>query len=709
MPNTTRVAVLGGGMGALASVADLTDPRRAPSRPLDITVYQIGWRLGGKGASGRSQDPATYGRIEEHGLHNLFGFYDNTFQLMRGAYDELRNRWGVDRGDFMDAVTPESAAVFVEEHAGTSRPWHIHNPTNPLTPGDPGPLPLSSAIATAMEFAALNLRFHDRDLSEAPPAPWLGSVFRGVAEIIATGLEPLLRREAADPEAPWWEGFGALAGRLPRRPTCLTIELARKLAWRALGHRLDEDGPRRAWIAIHFTTAVFLGLTRDRVFERGLEAINHLDFRAWLAPHTVDDGGLLEGSALMRVVYDSSFAYRGGNTRLASNGAAPDGDYEAGTLLAGLFRAAFTYKGAFGWKMRGGTGDVMIAPLYELLRARGVRFRFFSRVDALRASPDGRQIDSIAITEQARVRNGSDYEPLVRFPEGPCWPSHPQWDQLEEGPSSIDWDLEDPTAEPPGARRYRLERNRDFDQVILGISFGALSTIASDLVDRNPRWRAAFEHVRTTRTQALQVWLQKGAAAPGHAGGHRSTNGAPPTSQPITGCWYDEESPLNVWADMSHLLAHEGWTGDEVPGHLSYYVSPLSDDPVDAEAARDSVRAAAKAVLAGAGAQRLRDPRAAPFDYDDLFDRRPEAGAGDARIEAQYYRANTHPSERYVLSVAGSTAYRLLPHDPDGFRNLFLAGDWTRNGMNCGAMESAVIGGRLAAAALTDELDGLPK
>ena len=33
----------------------------------EVTIYQYGWRLGGKGASGRN---ARYGqRIEEHGLH----------------------------------------------------------------------------------------------------------------------------------------------------------------------------------------------------------------------------------------------------------------------------------------------------------------------------------------------------------------------------------------------------------------------------------------------------------------------------------------------------------------------------------------------------------------------------------------------------------------------------------------------------------------
>ena len=58
-----RVAIVGGGCAAMAAALELTDP--AHQGRYEVTVYQLGWRLGGKGASGRG--PA--GRIEEHGLH----------------------------------------------------------------------------------------------------------------------------------------------------------------------------------------------------------------------------------------------------------------------------------------------------------------------------------------------------------------------------------------------------------------------------------------------------------------------------------------------------------------------------------------------------------------------------------------------------------------------------------------------------------------
>src|SRR5918996_2501538 len=64
-----KVAVLGGGCAAMTAAFELTRPEHRGR--FRVTVYQQGWRLGGKGASGRG--PA--GRIEEHGLHVWMGWY----------------------------------------------------------------------------------------------------------------------------------------------------------------------------------------------------------------------------------------------------------------------------------------------------------------------------------------------------------------------------------------------------------------------------------------------------------------------------------------------------------------------------------------------------------------------------------------------------------------------------------------------------------
>lgn len=40
-------------MASLATAFALSDPNNPKHEQYDITVYQLGWRLGGKGASGR--------------------------------------------------------------------------------------------------------------------------------------------------------------------------------------------------------------------------------------------------------------------------------------------------------------------------------------------------------------------------------------------------------------------------------------------------------------------------------------------------------------------------------------------------------------------------------------------------------------------------------------------------------------------------------
>jgi uncharacterized protein with NAD-binding domain and iron-sulfur cluster len=98
-------------------------------------VYQQGWRLGGKGASGRGPG----GRIEEHGLHLWMGHYDNAFQLMRECYRELaRDPRHCPIADWTDAFTP-APFVSLTDRTPDGR-WRLvsaHFPPFPGLPGDP--------------------------------------------------------------------------------------------------------------------------------------------------------------------------------------------------------------------------------------------------------------------------------------------------------------------------------------------------------------------------------------------------------------------------------------------------------------------------------------------------------------------------------------------------------------------------------------------
>jgi uncharacterized protein with NAD-binding domain and iron-sulfur cluster len=68
-------------------------------------------------------------------------------------------------------------------------------------------------------------------------------------------------------------------------------------------------------------------------------------------------------------------------------------------------------------------------------------------------------------------------------------------------------------------------------------------------------------------------------------------------------------------------------------------------------------------------------------------------------VTSQYLRINVDPSDRYVMCVPGSDHHRLRS-DESGFDNLYLAGDWTDNGINAGCIEAAVLSGLQAANAV---------
>jgi len=85
------------------------------------------------------------------------------------------------------------------------------------------------------------------------------------------------------------------------------------------------------------------------------------------------------------------------------------------------------------------------------------------------------------------------------------------------------------------------------------------------------------------------------------------------------------------------------------------------------------------------------------LDWNLLVD--PGGASGVARLNSQYWRANVEPSERYVLSLQGPGRHRLDPGN-SGFDNLFLAGDWTKNGFDVGCVEAAALSAKLAAAAI---------
>jgi uncharacterized protein with NAD-binding domain and iron-sulfur cluster len=364
---------------------------------------------------------------------------------------------------------------------------------------------------------------------------------------------------------------------------------------------------------------------------------------------------------------------------------------------------SFAYRGAVMYRMQAGMGDAVFAPLYEVLARRGVRFAFFHRVEDIAADGDG--VSAVRLAVQADVPGG-DYRPLVTVKGLPCWPAAPDYNQLAPAQAALlrdhavdleswwsDWPTLYRQAFGQALPERMLLRGRDFDHVVLGLPVGMLPLVAPGLLAASPSLASSAAALRSVVTQACQVWLNRDTQALGW-----ST--LPAGEEPILTAF---SQPYDTWAAMSQVLPGEDWPQASLPASVQYFcgamalsgLPPRSDTGFPARAA-----AQAKANATGLLGQRigaLWKEAGSGFPWQWLVD--PLGADGPARMDRQYWRANVDPSERYVLSVAGSSARRLASIGT-GLPNLFLAGDWLRTGIDSGCVEAAVMGGMQAARAI---------
>ncbi len=693
-----KIAVLGGGPAGLAAAFELT-ATPALRRRFEVTVYQRGWRLGGKCASGRNASRSQ--RLEEHGLHLWFGFYDNAFRMMRATYDALARPASDRLATFEDAFEACDGLVLWDRQGTGWHPISFVWPRNEERPGADYPLPDVWEIAfRVFEWAASTW---DALAGEALGGGEGGSgvldLARGallsVGVEVERGGEQLLHlahqltraghlaARAPQPRLPGAGWATALARRSALAVVARLSSAFRDWMWRRFSTVFEQSPDARMFFTMFDTFASALaGVVADGVLERGWDAINDRELCDWLAEHGAHEVTLgatpAERSPLLRAVYDVAFAYPGG--------VIGEANAAAGTALNDLLRMAFTYRGSLFYRMGAGLGEAVFTPLYELLKEREVRFEFFNAVSDLGLSDDGQRIERVRVVQQAKL-SGDNYEPLVEIDGLMCWPSEPRWSELRDGEalSSARADFER-EVNPSGRRPRDLRLGRDFDSVVLAIPVGALPEICGELARRDESFRRMLRSASTVATQAVQLWTARSSRQLGWANSERSIAGS-----------FDE--PLSTACDMTHLVAGEGWAGSEEPLGLAYLCGVLE------EPAEESPGQALGRVAAGARAFAESDlttlwPGAAAaggtFDWDVLA---AAQGTGPARMAAQYCRANTGGSERYVLSLAGSMGDRL---SADGTRveNLVLAGDWTRNGIDAGCVEAAVLSGMQAARVL---------
>jgi uncharacterized protein with NAD-binding domain and iron-sulfur cluster len=716
-----KIAILGGGMGAMSAALALSEIDPA-GKKYEITVHQLGWRLGGKTASGRN--PKYGQRIEEHGLHIWSGAYDNAFTLMRLALKALNRPPSHPLATIGDAFKRQDQFLLTSDADDKWVPWAFwfdpdqeHPDRFPgadsLWDNDPVMPSIETLIRRVIEWIKHRLESHQGLASPVDPQAATVSGMSDLPEHVrsliasvqqqpaAKGATVLVRQaqqhaellEQGDKsEADWQHVADLLRGAL-----VLVF-----MAYQANQHHPDKVPEKRLFETALLGILLAIGAIDKDCIAKGFHTLDPFDFRDFLmqstpagSPPWLKDGirTFLYGTVMLRALYDYCFAYEAGDRNKPR--------LSGCTAVQSLMRLGFTFKGAFFFKATAGFGDTIFTPIYQLLKSRGVKFCFFHNVTALLPSADGSTIETIVIEQQADLAPGvTDYDPLGPAVAGiGSWPNTPLWDQIRDGEklaaAGVNFE-EYYSPQPPASATLRLQRGHDFDQVVLGIPVGALATICKALVDRRQDWADMVSNLATVRTQALQLWVD--CAMQNLGGPFIALQPSPEALGPIT-TGYAE--PLDTYSDMSQLLPAEAWP-NPAPLSVAYFCGVMADDaaPNDTGLATQQAKkdglAWMTSQLPGLWSNAGKD---GDFQWGMLH--AADSAVGQARFDQQFWRANISPCERYVLSLPNTLQHRMEP-GKSGYANLFLAGDWTKvPECNVGAVEVAAMSGLAAASALS--------
>jgi uncharacterized protein with NAD-binding domain and iron-sulfur cluster len=694
MKQPKKIAILGGGMSALTTAYELSNYANW-QQDYEITIYQMGWRVGGKTATGRGK----HDTIEEVGIHILQGWYDNAFKILQDAY-AYNYKHQLFPPDFpfqtwQDAFLKEKATLITQWFAPKNK-WISMNlifPENDLNPGVDKEMPtaikikLLLALAEQLLFGLPNKKYSLLRKTTLGLFKTLIKEKGFLFNFLEKQVEEIMIKKNFDKDK--------LAKKL-RSLAKILINWTDKAALKNEHlYWLRSIGELALITIAGFLEDVYTPETPD---DLDFTKINDLDFREWLKQKGLSELGLK--SAFLRFIYTGTFANLAGKNGLIA----------AGTAM-NFLSVSINYKGAFVWKFKAGTGDTMVAPIYTMLAHRGVKFKFFHKVMQVHHSTTG-EIEQISMAKQVTLKQ-EPYQPLIKVKGVPAWTSEPLYAQIDDQQAKKLQDeqinLESAWSNWQNVENFVLQKGKDFDIAVLAIPIAALGGeqgVCTEIIAKNIKWQAMYKNIKTTSTQSIQTYITPNYADLGmNLQNWGIEKGATPNLVTYA-------SPIYSWIDMSLVIPQESFSETGKPNILIYFCGSAEDPVVIPPFSNTQYPNEAREQLISRFEQWLYDnmgyffPKGTSieypqgFNFDMLFDMNDSLQAtGEEKLRSQTIRININPWDRYTLSVPQSAKYRLKT-DASGFKNLFLAGDWIDFGVNVGYIEGAVNSGLQAAWAI---------
>jgi len=418
-----NIIIIGAGLSALSTAFNLTTPTGWNER-YNVTIYQIGWRLGGKLASSRNLDQGL--RIEEHGIHVFSSYYNNCFHTLKACNELTDYEFATGIKDMQQCFIGSNTAcdLYYFNKSFSLIPSNL--PFNTELPWDG-----NTWITSANNIIDSGLR-SIKSVMEDKAIPWKPEVesqntylhiknnfFHHVSESIEHG-ENSIKHWLIDHAIHAFSNFKPETKINTLNFIIALMEGLVHVLYPCVIH--DNDHGHRVFMAVDFYCTILKGIIKDDLLEKDLDTVDNMTYLQWLKKHGIKEETLQLPLVILPV--NICFQYKNGNSEPTMSAAA---------YLSFIVRALLG-KGSGIYKFVAGSGETIIAPLYLALKKRGVQFKFFHKAEEFHLSNDKKSIQSIDFRVQATTIKDKEYSPLLkeRVKGFLGWPNRPNYEQLNE-------------------------------------------------------------------------------------------------------------------------------------------------------------------------------------------------------------------------------------------------------------------------------------